>query len=89
MAEEDAPVVALQAGAIIVELVSVGQFSIYVFLSGWSSDGGLTTNTTTLLAACGSSSSGAAVGSGLVDIALGTGAVDRSPARQQCVALWD
>lgn len=79
VAEEDAPVVARlrDAGAIIVGKTNLSEWANFRSTSsssGWSSVGGLTTNPfDPSCTACGSSSgSGAAVGSGLVDIALGT-----------------
>ena len=79
VAEEDAPVVARlrNAGAIIVGKTNLSEWANFRSTSsssGWSSVGGLTTNPfDPSCTACGSSSgSGAAVGSGLVEIALGT-----------------
>lgn len=79
VASEDAPVVARlrNAGAIIVGKTNLSEWANFRSTSsssGWSSVGGLTTNPfDPFCTACGSSSgSGAAVGSGLVQIALGT-----------------
>ena len=79
IAKQDAPVVARlrNAGAIIVGKTNLSEWANFrsnSSTSGWSSVGGLTTNPIDpTCTACGSSSgSGAAVGSGLVQIALGT-----------------
>ena len=79
IAKQDAPVVARlrNAGAIIVGKTNLSEWANFrstSSTSGWSSVGGLTTNPLDpACTACGSSSgSGAAVGSGLVQIALGT-----------------
>ncbi|MEO1597757.1 MAG: amidase family protein, partial [Planctomycetota bacterium] len=79
VASKDAPVVARlrNAGAIIVGKTNLSEWANFRSTSsssGWSSVGGLTTNPfDPFCTACGSSSgSGAAVGSGLVQIALGT-----------------
>ncbi len=79
VASEDAPVVARlrNAGAIIVGKTNLSEWANFrstSSTSGWSSVGGLTTNPfDPFCTACGSSSgSAAAVGSGLVQIALGT-----------------
>ena len=79
IASKDAPVVARlrTAGAIIVGKTNLSEWANFRSTSsssGWSSVGGLTTNPfDPSCTACGSSSgSGAAVGSGLVQIALGT-----------------
>ena len=78
-AESDSPVVAniRSAGALIAGKTNLSEWANFrstASTSGWSSVGGLTTNPfDSSCSACGSSSgSGAAVGSGLVDIAIGT-----------------
>lgn len=79
IAAQDAPVVARlrSVGAIIVGKTNLSEWANFRSTSsssGWSSVGGLTSNPfDPSCTACGSSSgSGAAVGSGLVEIALGT-----------------
>ena len=78
-ATTDSPVVAnlRHAGALIAGKTNLSEWANFrstESTSGWSSVGGLTTNPfDSSCSACGSSSgSGAAVGSGLVDIAIGT-----------------
>ena len=78
-AETDAPVAANMrtAGALIAGKTNLSEWANFrstASTSGWSSVGGLTTNPfDSSCSACGSSSgSGAAVGSRLVDIAIGT-----------------
>ena len=75
----DSPVVAnlRRAGALIAGKANLSEWANFrstASTSGWSSVGGLTTNPfDASCSACGSSSgSGAAVGSGLVEIAIGT-----------------
>ncbi|MAV55668.1 MAG: amidase [Phycisphaerae bacterium] len=79
IATEDASVIKdlRRAGAIIVGKTNLSEWANFRSTSsssGWSSVGGLTTNPLNAsCTACGSSSgSGAAVGSGLVEVALGT-----------------
>ena len=79
IATADSPVVAnlREAGVIIAGKTNLSEWANFRSTrstSGWSSVGGLTTNPfDSSRSACGSSSgSGAAVGSGLVDIAIGT-----------------
>ena len=79
IAEADAPIIAnlKRAGAVIVGKTNLSEWANFrstSSTSGWSSVGGLTTNPyDSSRSACGSSSgSGAAVGSGLVDVAIGT-----------------
>ncbi len=79
MAAADAPVIAnlRRAGAIVVGKTNLSEWANFrstASTSGWSSVGGLTTNPhDPSRTACGSSSgSGAAVGGGLVDAAIGT-----------------
>lgn len=78
-ATTDSPVVSnlRRAGALIAGKTNLSEWANFrstESTSGWSSVGGLTTNPfDSSCSACGSSSgSGAAVGSGLVDIAIGT-----------------
>lgn len=79
IAEADAPIIAnlKRAGAVIVGKTNLSEWANFrstSSTSGWSSVGGLTTNPyDSSRSACGSSSgSGAAVGAGLVDVAIGT-----------------
>ena len=79
MAETDAPVIAnlRRTGAIVVGKTNLSEWANFrstSSTSGWSSVGGLTTNPhDSSCSACGSSSgSGAAVGGGLVQAAIGT-----------------
>ena len=79
IAAGDAPIIVnlRRAGAVIVGKTNLSEWANFrstSSTSGWSSVGGLTTNPyDPSRSACGSSSgSGAAVGSGLVDVAIGT-----------------
>ena len=79
VAERDAPVIASlrRAGAIVLGKTNLSEWANFrstSSTSGWSSVGGLTTNPhDSSRSACGSSSgSGAAVGGGLVEAAIGT-----------------
>jgi len=79
IAEADAPIIAnlKRAGVVIVGKANLSEWANFrstSSTSGWSSVGGLTTNPyDPSRSACGSSSgSAAAVGSGLVDVAIGT-----------------